>query len=270
MGGIVGSDYSSDVINCQVTNSEITGTDNTSDAGYTGGIVGYTEGNVSDITECVFNGTVTAAKNLAGIVGYNNQSYSRIASCLVINSTINGSSNNIIDGDKLYLNFKDATGIVAGKPYLVKKSDTDNIDSPRFSGVQLTNTTPVTVTSTDGKVSFVGTYSYQSFTADDRSILFLGSGNKLYYPQDDATIGAQRAYFQLTGITAGDLPSSVRSFVLNFGDEEQTTTGIVSLENDKSAKAVDETWFDLSGRPINGRPVKSGIYLHNGMKTVIK
>ena len=51
---------------------------------------------------------------------------------------------------------------------------------------------------------------WNSFTAADHSVLYLGAGNKLYSPApSDAshpfTINAQRAYFRLDGLTVGGL-----------------------------------------------------------------
>ena len=45
----------------------------------------------------------------------------------------------------------------------------------------------------------------------------------------------------------------------------QTSQIIVTLE-DNGAQHV----FDLSGRPLNGKPTKAGVYVKNGKKVVIK
>ena len=95
----------------------------------------------------------------------------------------------------------------------------------------------------------------------------MGSGNNLYYPKKNASIGAFRAYFQLNGISAGDLENSVKSFVLNFDDD---TTSVIAIENGRLVVEDGTEWYDLSGRRLNGRPLKSGMYIHNGKATVIK
>ena len=33
---------------------------------------------------------------------------------------------------------------------------------------------------------------------------------------------------------------------------------------------MSDVWFDLSGRKLNGKPVKKGVYVQNGKKVVIK
>ena len=119
-------------------------------------------------------------------------------------------------------------------------------------------------------VTLTGNYDYQPFTAENRSILFLGNGNTLYYPLSGASIGACRAYFQLNGITAGDpaSPAPVRAFVLRFGDEENTT-GILSLTPAPSPKG-EGSIYTLDGRKLQGKLSQRGIYINNGKKIVIK
>ena len=81
-------------------------------------------------------------------------------------------------------------------------------------------------------VTFRGTYAPITFTTENRSILFLGDNNALYFPQPSdnktPTIGAQRAYFQLAGLTAADVAQS--RIVLRFVEDHSETTGI---ENDQ-------------------------------------
>lgn len=39
-------------------------------------------------------------------------------------------------------------------------------------------------------ISFIGTYDFRSFAADDRSILFMGEKNRLNWPKEGARIGS--------------------------------------------------------------------------------
>ncbi len=171
----------------------------------------------------------------------------------------------------LTLDFVDAGEIEAGVAYIVKWETTgDPIQNPVFKGVTITTDTPADhkTTSQDEKVSFVGTYDQKNYTDEDKSVLFLGDGNTLYYPSgsNPTTIGAFRAYFQLNGITASESSSGVRAFNLNFGDE---TTGIVSIENGK-LKIEAGAWYSLDGRKLDGKPTRKGLYIHNGKAVVIK
>ena len=166
----------------------------------------------------------------------------------------------------LTLNFENTTTIEAGKPYIVKWTTTgDNIVNPVFSNVLISTANANVPTD---YADFCGTYTYMGFTAEDKSILFLGQQSTLYYPQAGASIGACRAYFQLNGITAGDPTNGVRQFVMNFGDEE---TGIRSLTPDPSPKGEGSSyWYSIDGRKLDGRPTKKGLYIHGGKTVVIR
>ncbi|MCR5158888.1 MAG: hypothetical protein K6D37_07170 [Prevotella sp.] len=129
-------------------------------------------------------------------------------------------------------------------------------------------------------ISFCGTYANTTYNEEDRSILFLGGSNKLYFPQpglqdaDTPAIGAQRAYFQLVGLTAGtpDGSRGVRIFNLNLGDDAEETA-IRSLSTEEQGNGAS-AWYDLSGRKIEkggnlNRMLRKGLYIHEGRKVVI-
>ena len=184
-----------------------------------------------------------------------------------------------LDGTTLNLNFAEpVTTLTAGTPYLIKwdkadgyvDDDAHNIVSPTFTAVTIAKgTNPVTTSYVD----FVGTYDYQSFTGDNRSILFVGSENKLYWPQTGAWIGGQRAYFQLNnGLTAADVSGARMSF--DEGNDEVT-----SLNLTPALSQGEGAWYTLDGRKVaNGQKpsqrhtlterIAKGLYIHHGKKVV--
>ena len=178
----------------------------------------------------------------------------------------------------LTLTFADATSIEAGKPYLIKWGNGNNLEPSDlvFTGVTLVNDLNDDAISTDDSgtatVTFMGTYKKLSYDADDRSILLLGAKNTLYYPQSGASLGAQRAYFKLSGITAGDKAAGVRSFVLDFGDGETTGIKDINLPPGGSQPSVwrGASGYTLDGRKLSTQPVQKGIYIYNGKKVIIK
>ena len=169
----------------------------------------------------------------------------------------------------LYLYFKDASNITAGKPYIVRWGTPDaphggTIENPTFSDVTINGSGPEPITSKDKKVCFKGNYDLVTLTGGDKSTFYLGSGNKLYYPSEDRTINAFRGYFQLTG------SQSVRSFVLNFGGNDDTT-GIVEVDSgQRTVDSWSDAWFDLQGRKLSGKPTQKGVYIHNGKKRAVR
>ena len=208
------------------------------------------------------------------------------------NAVENGSYQTGIDGTTLYLYFKDASAIEAGKPYLVKWAKPDDytaydgtnatscsdIVDPVFTGVTI-DAALHNVTSADNKVSFLGNYSPVSLPAGDPSNLYLGARNTLYWPSSsDRTINAFRAYFHV-GTQAQEEPVAISAFSLYFGDDEGTT-GIVEMRNEgnewnegnKGIKGNERNafWYTLDGRRLSGKPTKSGVYINGGRKVVVK
>ena len=159
----------------------------------------------------------------------------------------------------LTLNFADATTIEAGKPYIIKWTGNATWTNPEITNVTIKN---VDAAVTTDYVTFQGNFSPVSLKANDKSVLYLGDENRLYYPSADMTVNACRAIFVLNGLTAGE-KANARAFKLNFGDE---STGITTT-NDTN---TDGAWYDMQGRRLSGKPSQHGIYIKNGKKVVIK
>jgi hypothetical protein len=139
-----------------------------------------------------------------------------------------------------------------------------NLVNPEFKSV-INSDAPANV-ETD-YVDFVGTYSPVSIYTAGKTNLYLGADNTLYYPNSAKTIGAFRAYFQLKGLTVGDIQRGVKMY---FGDEEDDADGI-SLTPDSSPEGEgSDAWYSLDGKKLSGKPSQKGIYVNNGRKVVIK
>ena len=175
-------------------------------------------------------------------------------------------------GGTLTMNFSDdVTSMEAGKPYIVMWANGTDIENPVFTGVTISN---VTANAETDYVDFVGTYNPVSIYTDEKTNLYLGADNTLYYPTDENfTVNAFRGYFQLKGLTAGETNSAgIRNFVLNFGDGDNAT-GIVSAEAISSLFTIHSSlseWYTLDGRKLSGKPTQRGIYVHGGKKVVVK
>ena len=168
------------------------------------------------------------------------------------------------------------TQIDAGKPYIVKwESASGTVSDPLFSGVAITSTEPTAVKSSDQKVTFVGQYSPFSIVASGATgsnqgnlneIIMLGANNTLGYSQNPRTLKCFRAHFY---VKADGGVQAARAFVMNFGDGE--TTGIVSMEDGGwKMEDVNDAWYSIDGRKLNGEPTQKGVYIQNGRKIVIK
>ena len=194
----------------------------------------------------------------------------------------NGGSGFNSETGVLTLIFTNATSITAGRAYIVKwdrpddyegNESTYDISNPSFANVTISSTAPSASTSNDGTVSFTGNYSPIDIAGENRSLLFLGADNKLYYPNAAMTIGACRGYFQLkNGLIAGNPSAGVKAFVLSFGDEATGIQGITDPTPDPSPawEGKGGAWYTLDGRKLSGKPATPGLYIHNGNKIVIK
>ena len=146
-----------------------------------------------------------------------------------------------------------------------------NLVNPMFKEVTISDA--AANVSTD-YVDFVGTYAPVSIYTAEKTNLYLGADNKLYYPTaSDFTVNAFRGYFQLKGLTASDSSNSnqasVRAFKLNFGDDDNAT-GIISVHDSGFTVNGSDAWYSLDGRCLSGRPSRAGVYINKGKKVVIK
>ena len=167
----------------------------------------------------------------------------------------------------LTLDFVPANEIEPGVAYIVKWTTTGNpIENPVFTGVTIENEAPAdqSVVSTDGSVTFIGSYDPKTFTAGDKSILFMGGNNTLYYPGINMTMGAFRAYFQLNL----DSSTNIKEFRLNFDGD--SADGLSEYSEYSEYSENSEAWYDLSGRKLDNSKLPSGIYIHNGKKVMVK
>jgi len=113
------------------------------------------------------------------------------------------SSYNDTENKLVYLYFKEATSIEAGKPYIIRWAAGDPILSPEFTDVTLTNKTA------DAKARLLlykSLYSPQTFTSANKMVLYFREDGVLVYPNGESpvTVGAFRAYFRLTNLMGGD------------------------------------------------------------------
>ena len=64
------------------------------------------------------------------------------------------------------------------------------------------------------------------------------------------------------------------AFNLDFGDSSEST-GIREIDTDPAPSPSPtgvgrSAWYSLDGRKLDGKPTKSGVYIREGKKVVIK
>ena len=130
-----------------------------------------------------------------------------------------------------HLNFKPATGIKAGRPYIVRQntgSATGTLTNPVFYGVTVKNVAPTAVSSTDGTVTFKGSYIPVSLGANDHTKLFLGAKNELHHPNANMTVGSFHASFLMEISNKGDVNSDGG---VSVGDVAAMVNHIMGTDN---------------------------------------
>ena len=158
-------------------------------------------------------------------------------------------------GSTLTLDFspliaKTAT-IPAGTPFVVKGFAKT---APTFENVIIKD---VLNDVTYDVITFKGTYGPTDLGVNNKSILFFGSNNVLYYPGSKGfTLGSHRAYFQFSS------GGSIKSYVLNFGNDEDATSIDIIDEVESTTGAI----YNLAGQRLNKK--QKGINIVNGKKVL--
>lgn len=158
------------------------------------------------------------------------------------------------DATKQTIYFKDATTMVAGKPYLIKP--TESAKELVFKGVKITEYEPKN-TSGDNYAVY-GTFGKYTMKTDGTE-LFLKTDGKFYTPAaGTATMKGFRAYFyNINGSTAG------AALNLSFG----AATGIngVAADAEKSVKV-----YNVNGQYVGTslEALPKGLYIVGGKKVL--
>ena len=176
-----------------------------------------------------------------------------------------------VESNILYLNFKPARSIEAGKPYVFewRTTQSSEIFDPVFENVTIKSTEPaeMSVTSTDGRVQFAGVYQPTLLLADSFGNLYMGPDDNLEVPYDNMNLSSFLAYFLVdVGNGLGKPgPDVITDVVMNI--EGSITTSILGVQS--SAAQSQAGWYTLDGRKLNSHPTVKGLYIHNGRKVVV-
>ena len=162
--------------------------------------------------------------------------------------------------------FATVDNIEAGKPYIMKPGNAV-VQNPTFEGVSMVatgldkNGNPQAVGDAS-TVQMKGIYN-QVLLKTDKTELFLGDNDLFYYPIDDIdarTIGGLRAYFIVPQGT------DIKKLRANL---DGTPTSLDTIFDTEESNAPV---YNLHGQCVGNslRALKSGIYIQNGKKVVVK
>lgn len=151
------------------------------------------------------------------------------------------------------LEFTSVSTLEAGVPYLVYPEE--DVDKITILGTTINSQlTPVS----QGAWEFIGIYDPTTLYAGDTSVLFLGTGNTLYYPNVTNDLKAFRAYFK----TSSNSSANICVDGISTGITTATLDG-----NDNNGRI-----YNVSGQFVGTqtRDLPKGVYLRNGNKIIVK
>lgn len=175
--------------------------------------------------------------------------------------SITGKTENSITLEKV-------TGLLeAGKPYFYKATDVVGHDNGEASGNDEHNVNffRADLAKFDAAAGtnngLVGTFA--AITAPKGTNYYVLSSNKLYQVNSDVTVGANKAYVDISQITTS--APELGAVTIEFNNNN--TTGI-SAVNDSEFMVNGSDIYNLNGQRV-AQPTK-GLYIVNGKKVVIK
>ena len=161
--------------------------------------------------------------------------------------------------------FATVDNIEAGKPYIMKPGNAV-VKNPTFEGVSMVatgldkNGNPQAVGDAS-TVQMKGIYNHVTLVQDKTNI-YIGAGNKFYYPADAEAcqMNGLRAYFSVPeGTDIKKLRANLDGATTSLGeifDTEESNTPVYNLQGQCVGNSLST--------------LKSGIYVQNGKKVVVK
>jgi hypothetical protein len=223
--------------------------------------VTYDEDNTNEISSpsslagVTINRTLTA-NNWAGIVLPYNLTNDEVSTCFGTGAKVAtyGGVSVDTDGDVTF-NFSTTTSdIAAGTPFLVYPTET--IDTLPIKYTTLTSL--ITSSTESSGYTFTGTYDVTSLSAGS---IYLAKDNVFKIADGTGKIKGFRAYFKST-------TGSAKTFNLSI---DGTVTGIEGISTDTTTSGNQKV-YNLNGQYVGNslEGLKSGVYISNGRKVIIK
>ena len=156
----------------------------------------------------------------------------------------------------LTVTFVRTNHLEAGKPYIIKWDKAADIPQPYFAGVTISNRTPMTITSSDGNVTYLGSYKPDLLLANDSTVLLVGIKDSLFLNNNERILGTCISYFRLS--SSATFPKRI---VFNV-DYNDTPTGLKSEDEEDARKIWHNgqlyirrrgVLYDVTGRKISAK-----------------
>lgn len=162
--------------------------------------------------------------------------------------------------------------ITAGKPCLIKPSQVSDTYYT-IQGVTIDAEEALTITDSNKKFDFVGTYATTSMPVNSH---FLGSNDgKLYYITTAKNISGLKAFLKPVENNPAGAKLSI-AFDSTDNDQDNNTTGIEAIKDytdqDAANSSANKGIYNINGQFVGTNPaiLPQGIYVKNGKKFIIK
>ena len=166
------------------------------------------------------------------------------------------------DGETINVKFTNASAIEANHPYIIKLGESVTEFTADGVDIEVDEEPMVNLGTKRRPHAMVGTYVAN--TTVENGCLFL-SGNKFWYSVGLTKIKAYRAWFDFDDLLPDFEDNYAEARIFMVFDSE--ATGISTMHNDECV--MHNEVYDLQGRRVE-KPMKKGLYIRNGKKTVKK
>ena len=117
----------------------------------------------------------------------------------------------------LYLYFKDAAAIEAGKPYVIRWASGENLINPVFANVTITNQSASVYAP---HCTLVSLYNPKTFANEEPSVVYMGANSAFLQPDgtETVTIGSFHAYVKLSKFYVMQAAADPLTIITNLED----------------------------------------------------
>ena len=176
--------------------------------------------------------------------------------------------------------FREATSIKANKPYIISMPNNEKyLAAYCLNGTVIFSSSNVTVRKTEdnitaynGSMAFVPNFSNQT----NKTLYYVLNVTNDY--DKNSAAAAEGSVFMRNGKTIRPfeayMTSSGRYAKPYIAVFEDVPTGIDDATHliDHGELIIDNDgdWYSVSGQKLSGKPMKKGVYIHNGKKTIVR
>ena len=185
---------------------------------------------------------------------------------------IDTNDDNVIDETIMDVYRIEEGSLIPNTPYLIRAKTTGE------KTISISNATlyeavenSIDCSTTIVKYTFTGTYNTIPASTLIENEYYAMGGGSVIMTDGESDLKPFRWYLKIEArnpiYNVANIPNAAKNITIKVLGEEGEATGITQMShNDKTISRI----YDLNGRAVNENPLKSGMYIQNGKKLVIK